>query len=71
MINKRLKASYTVEAAVVLSICFIVFAMAIGLAYQLFELAIDYVKYKGGSFDAVTYFRAKEGFLGVVHAIGK
>lgn len=65
----KLKASYTVEAAIVISFCFILFAMAVGLSYEVFKLVIDYVKYKEGSFDAVSLFRLKEGVVGIFHAI--
>lgn len=65
----RLKGSYTVEAAVVISLCFIVFGVAIGIAYELFQLAIEYVKHKDGAFDAVPLFRLKEGMMGVYHAL--
>lgn len=65
----KLKASYTVEAAIVISFCFILFGMAIGVAYELFQLTIEYVKYKEGSFDAVNAFRLKESLVGIYHAI--
>ena len=32
----KLKGSYTVEAAFIISFCFILFGMAIGVAYELF-----------------------------------
>ena len=64
----RLKGSYTVEAAIVISFCFILFGMAVGLAYELFKLVIEYVKYTENEFDAVSMFRLKEGVEGVIHA---
>ena len=37
----RLKGSYTVEAAVIISFCFIIFGMAIAVAYELFQLCLN------------------------------
>lgn len=65
----KLKASYTVEAALIISVCFIMFGMAIGLAYELFKMTIEYVAQRDGTFDAVTVFRLKEGVMGVYHAL--
>ncbi|SET14137.1 hypothetical protein SAMN02910413_1932 [Pseudobutyrivibrio sp. C4] len=65
----KLKGSYTVEAAVIISFCFILFGMAIGVAYELFQITLEYVKYKEGNFDAVNLFRLKEGLVGIYHAI--
>ncbi len=65
----KVKGSYTVEAAIVISFCFIVFGMAVGLAYEVFKLVLEYVEHKEGSFDAVSLFRLKEGVMGIVHAI--
>lgn len=65
----KLKASYTVEAALIISVCFIIFGMAIGLAYELFKMTIEYVAHRDGTFDAVTVFRLKEGAMGVYHAL--
>ena len=65
----KLKASYTVEAALIISVCFIMFGMAIGLAYELFKMTIEYVAQRDGTFDAVTVFRLKEGAMGVYHTL--
>ncbi|MCR4567844.1 MAG: hypothetical protein K5769_07315 [Pseudobutyrivibrio sp.] len=65
----RLKASLTVEGSIVISICFIMFGMAVCLAYELFKETIDYVSYNRDSFDAVKMFRLKEGLVGIYHAI--
>ncbi len=65
----KIKASYTVEAAIVISFCFILFGMAIGLSYELFKETVEYVRYKEGDFDAVQMFRFKEGLVGVIQAI--
>lgn len=65
----KLKGSYTVEAAVIISFCFILFGMAIGVAYELFQITLEYVKYKEGNFDAVNLFRLKEGLVGIYHSI--
>ena len=65
----RLKASYTVEGAAIISFCFIIFAMAVLLSYELFKIAIDYVSNYNADFDAVKMFRLKEGIMGVIHAI--
>ena len=65
----RLKGSYTVEAAYIFSFCILIVGMAIGIAFDLFYDAIDYVSYKNNSFDAVKLFRIKEGVMGVLHAI--
>ena len=65
----KLKASYTVEAAVVISISFILFAMAVILSYEIFKAVVEYVTYEENSFDAVSVFRLKEAAMGVIHAI--
>ena len=65
----KLKGSYTVEAALIISFCFILFGMAIGVAYELFQITLEYVKYKEGNFDAVNLFRLKEGLVGIYHSI--
>ena len=65
----KLKGSYTVEGALIISFCFIIFAMAICLSYELFKEAIDYVGNYNTEFDAVKVFRIKEGVMGVIHAI--
>ena len=65
----KLKASYTVEATIVICLSFIVFGVALMVAYDLFQLILEYVLSKNSSFDAVTAFRVKEGIVGVVHAI--
>ena len=65
----RLKGSMTVEGTIVISICFILFGIAVCLAYELFTETIDYVIYNRDSFDAVKVFRIKEGIVGIYHAI--
>lgn len=65
----KLKASYTVEAAIIISLCFILFGIAIGLAYELFKMTIEYVGQRDSTFDAVSAFRLKEGAMGVYHAL--
>ena len=59
----KLKGSYTVEAAVVISFCFIVFGVAIGVAYDLFAAVLETISYKEDVFDAVDLFRTKEGVM--------
>ncbi len=63
--------SYTVEAAIIISFCFLIFGMAIALSYEIFTSVLEYVEYKENSFDAVHYFRLKEGAMGMIHAIFK
>lgn len=65
----RLKASYTVEAAMIISFCFILFGTAVCICYELFKNAVEYVSYKPDTFDAVKAFRLKEGVVGIVNAI--
>ncbi len=65
----RLKASYTVEGAIIISICLIFFGIAICLAYDIFRETLDYVSYSQESFDAVKAYRLKEGLVGIYHAI--
>lgn len=65
----KLKGSYTVEAAIVISFCFILFGLAVGLSYEIFKLVIEYVQYDKDNFDAVSMFRLKEGITGIIHAI--
>lgn len=69
MRDTRLKASYTVEAAIIMSICFILFGTAVCISFELFKDSIDYVSYKPNTFDAVKAFRIKEGVVGIIHAI--
>lgn len=56
----KLKGSYTVEAAVVISLCFILFSAAIGVTYSVFRETVHYVSEKNEEFDAVGCFRKKE-----------
>ena len=65
----RLKGSYTVEAAMIISFCFIVFGMAVCISFELFKNVVEYVRYKPDTFDAVKAFRLKEGVAGVIHAL--
>ena len=65
----KLKASYTVEASVVISICFIMFGTAALLAFELFKETLDYVSGQPDAIDAVALFRLKEGVAGVIHAL--
>ncbi len=65
----KLKASYTVEAAVVISLSFIIFGIAMAIAYELFKSTIDYVGQEGTSFDAVARFRLKESVMGVINSL--
>lgn len=67
----RLKASYTVEAAMIISFCFILFGMAVCICFELFQATIDYVRYRPEGFDAVKAFRFKEGVVGILDAIRK
>ena len=63
MLPKYLKASYTVEAAVIISFSFIVIGVAIGIAYDMFVDILDAVSIKENNFDAVDLFRKKEGVM--------
>lgn len=65
----KLKASYTVEAAAIISFCLIVFGIAICLSYEMFTSVMEYVSPKEDSFDAVSLFRLREGAMGVLNAI--
>ncbi|MBQ7148528.1 MAG: hypothetical protein IJR96_07225 [Pseudobutyrivibrio sp.] len=65
----RLKASYTVEAAMVISFCFLIFGMAVCLCFEMFKDIVEAVSYKQDGFDAVRAFRIKEGVIGIYHAI--
>lgn len=65
----RLKGSYTVEAAMIISFCFIVFGMAVCISSELFKNVVEYVRYKPDTFDAVKAFRLKEGVVGIINAI--
>ena len=65
----RLKASYTVEAAMVISFCFFIFGMAVCLCFEMFKDILEVVSYKQDGFDAVRAFRIKEGVIGIYHAI--
>ena len=65
----RLKGSYTVEAAMIISFCFIVFGMAVCISFELFKNVVEYVRYKPDTFDAMKAFRLKEGVVGIINAI--
>lgn len=65
----RLKGSYTVEAAMIISFCFLVFGMAVCICFELYKNTVEYVSYKPDTFDAVRAFRLKEGVVGIVNAI--
>ncbi len=60
---KYLKASYTVEAAVIISFSFIVVGIAIGIAYDMFADILEAVSIEENTFDAVELFRKKEGVM--------
>ena len=62
-IPRQLKASYTVEGAVIISFSFIVIGLAIGIAYDMFVDILDAVSIKENTFDAIDLFRKKEGVV--------
>ncbi len=62
-IPKYLKASYTVEAAMIISFSFIVIGIGIGIAYHMFVDILESVSLKENTFDAVDLFRKKEGVM--------
>lgn len=65
----KLKGSYTVEATVIISVCLILFGLAVALAYELFKESINYVAQAGENYDAVRMFRLKEAAMDVINAI--
>jgi len=67
----ELKGSYTVEAAIVISFCLMLVAMAICISYELFQETLSHVSYKESDFDAVLLFRIKEGALEALKALEK
>ena len=60
---KYLKASYTVEAAMIISFSFLVIGVAIGIAYDMFVDILEAVNIKENNFNAVDLFRKKEGVV--------
>lgn len=58
--KKRLKGSYTVEAAVMISLCFILFAAAVGVTYKVYKNSVTYVTSREDGFDSVKLFRIRE-----------
>ncbi len=64
-----MKASYTVEAAFVVSFCLIILGMAILLGFEMFQGVLEYVQGQPDVFDAVKLYRLKEGASGTMHAI--
>ncbi len=64
----RLKASYTVEAAVIISVSFLLFGAAVGISYQVFTESVNYVQ-TSDDFDAVKTFRIKEGVVSLYKAL--
>lgn len=58
--KKRLKGSYTVEAAVMISLCFILFTAAVGVTYKVYKNSITYVTSREDGFDSVKLFRIRE-----------
>ena len=65
----KLKGSYTVEAAIIISLCFIMFGTAIGITYKVFRESVSYVQREEDKFDAVYRFRIKEQILDVYEEI--
>ena len=65
----KLKASYTVEASVIICVSFIMFGLAMALAYELYKESINFVGVSENNFDAVRIFRIREALMGVIHAI--
>lgn len=55
-----LKGVYTLEAAYIMSICFLFTGFAIKTAYTVFQESFEYVQGKEDDFNAVKTFRAKE-----------
>lgn len=62
-----LKASYTVEGSVIISLCIIVIGMCILLGFDIYKETIDYIEtHPIESLDVVTTFReikAGQGFF--------
>ena len=65
----RLKGSYTVEASVIISVSFILFGMAVALAYELFKESLVYVGQSGMEFDSVKLFRLRETAIDLYNAV--
>ena len=65
----KLKGSYTVEAAVIISVSFILFGMAVALAYELFKESVTYVGQAGIEFDSVRLFRLRETAIDLYNAV--
>ncbi len=56
----KLKGSYTVEATVIISLCFILFGAAVTASYSLFQSTLNYVENCNNEIKAVEMFRLKE-----------
>ncbi len=69
IIGNTFKASYTVEATVVISLCMILFGAAVMVCFEVFKDTIDYVSHEPDTFDSVSLFRIKEGLVGIFNAI--
>lgn len=52
-----LKAVYTVEASIIISLCFIMFGAAVGISYQVYQETVVAVTFKDDEYDAVKNFR--------------
>ena len=67
----KLKGSYTVEAAAIISLCMLILSVAICLSFDIYRECVEYVKYRPDKFDAVSLFRMKESLMGTFNAIKK
>ncbi len=56
----KLKGSYTVEATVIISLCFILFGTAATASINLFQSTLAYVSDCSNEINAVEMFRLKE-----------
>lgn len=59
---KKIKGVYTVEATVIISLCFILFGIAVGVTYSIYRETLNYVAMDESDFNAIEWFRRKEMF---------
>ncbi|MCR5417025.1 MAG: hypothetical protein K6E79_09540 [Pseudobutyrivibrio sp.] len=67
----KLKGSYTVEAAAIISFCFLLFGSAVCISYTVFTECMEYVVQEEKDFDAVKTFRIKEGVVKLYNSVVK
>lgn len=65
-----LKASYTVEGSVIISLCIIVIGMCILLGFDIYKETMEYIEnHPVAEFDSVTTFREIKAGQGIIEGV--